>query len=150
VAISADPWRTTDAAILNLSAHLYHSVPRLGVLAGRRSPLFSPSSGYSEWIVSQDMNYNLFICASQWTIKPLMFYFSHPELAFPTSVDNPGKVYLAKGILRTHAYAKSSRYSHHARNQRSGHVGSWAGVPGPSIALPRVYMCWKDMDCRST
>jgi hypothetical protein len=142
--ISADPLRTTDAALLNLPRTplpFKPAVPWLGVLidGGRR---YFPM----EWLFRvvdrlADMNYNLIHLrlTDDQTFNVLLD--SHPELAFPTSVDNPGmKVYSAQELRELTQYAKKKGIRIMPEVNVPGHAGSWAGVPGLIVHCPE-FIC---------
>lgn len=142
--ISEDPLRTTDAALLNLPRTplpFKPAVPYLGVLidGGRR---YFPM----EWlhrVVDRlaDMNYNLIHLrlTDDQTFNILLD--SHPELAFPTSVDNPDlKVYSAQELRELTAYAKKKGINIMPEVNVPGHAGSWAGIPGLIVHCPE-FIC---------
>jgi hypothetical protein len=142
--ISADPLRTTDAAMLNLPRTplpFKPAVPWLGVLidGGRR---YFPM----QWLFRvvdrlADMNYNLIHLRLTDDQSFNVLLDCHPELAFPTSVDNPGmKVYSAKELRELTQYAKKKGIRIMPEVNVPGHAGSWAGVPGLIVHCPE-FIC---------
>jgi hypothetical protein len=119
------------------------AVPYLGVLidAGRH---YFPI----EWLKRvvdrlADMNYNLihFRLTDDQTFNVLLD--SHPELAFPTSADNPNlAVYSVSELRDLTAYAKSKGIRIMPEVNVPGHAGSWAGVPGLIVQCPE-FICEK-------
>jgi hypothetical protein len=141
-----DPLRMTDTIMLGLPRKplpFKPAVPYLGVLidAGRH---YFPLS-WLKRVVDRlaDMNYNLihFRLTDDQTFNVLLD--SHPELAFPTSVDNPNlAVYSVSELRELTAYAKSKGIRIMPEVNVPGHAGSWAGVPGLIVQCPE-FICDK-------
>jgi hypothetical protein len=138
LSIAADPLR--DAAILNLPRKplpFKPAVPYLGVLIDGGRHYFP-----IEWLKNlvdrlADMNYNLIHLRLTDDQAFNVLFDSHPDLAFPSSVDNPEKkVYSVPELRDLTAYAKKKGIRIMPEVNVPGHAGSWAGVPGLIVHCP--------------
>jgi hypothetical protein len=144
-AANYDPLQTTDAALLNLPRTplpFKPAVPYLGVLidAGRR--YFPLPWLYRVVDRLADMNYNLIHLRLTDDQSFNVLLVSHPELAFPTSVDNPDlKVYTTLELRVLTKYAKKKGIRIMPEINVPGHAGSWAGgAPGLIVQCPE-FIC---------
>jgi hypothetical protein len=144
--ISADPLRSTDLAILNATRTklpFAPAVPYLGVLIDGGRHYFP-----MEWLKKvvdrlSDMNYNLIHLRLTDDQSFNVLLDSHPELAWPTSVNNADlKVYTVAELRDLTQYAKQRGIRIMPEVNVPGHAGSWAGVPGLIVHCPE-FICEK-------
>ena len=90
-----------------------------------------------------DMNYNLIHLrlTDDQTFNVLLK--SHPELAYPTAVDNEEhRVYTVNELRELTAYAKKRGIQIMPEVNVPGHAGAWAGIPDMIVHCPR-FICEK-------
>ena len=142
---ASDPLRASSFAVRRGSPiDIQPATPHLGVLldAGRHYfPIF--------WIKRlldrlHDLNYNLlhFRLTDDQTFNVLLK--SHPELAYPTAVNNPDRlVYSVQELKELAAYAQERGIRIMPEVNLPGHAGAWAGGRPDLVVHCPKFLCNK-------